>query len=371
MNNLNDFFLFSKVVEHHGITGAAQALGMTRSRISRRITELETSLEARLIQRSTRHFAVTELGKEFNKHCLNMIAEANAAYEKVAQAREKPAGLVRISCPAMLAQFVIGPLIPLFMKECPDVRIAVETANREVSLEENFDLSIRIRQMPCEDSSLIVRSLGIFQPVLVASRDFLDRHGRPTSLEEAAKMPTISFAAQQGPHIWTLMDPDKCEMQIRHDPIMVVDDYVVIRQATLQGVGITLLPFSLCVGAIRDGALEVVLPEYAALLSELQAVFPSRRGILPAVRSLIDFLCSHCEGDLEQAEITQHRGHGRRGNASFWTSRQPVDQLINRARPSLINRSQSYPLFHGQELLAARERSPVEELRTARGTRAG
>src|SRR5882757_8575740 len=209
MTNYNDMFLFSKVVEHNGMTGAAHALGMPRSRISRRIAELETSLGARLIQRSTRHFAVTELGKEFDKHCLNMIAEANAAFDKVAQARERPAGLVRMSCPAMLAQYVIGPLLPLFMRDYPGVRIAVDTANREVSINENFDLSFRIRQMPYEDSSLIVRSLGIYQPLLVASREFLDRCGRPKTLDELTKMPTISYSTPQGPHTWTLISPEK------------------------------------------------------------------------------------------------------------------------------------------------------------------
>ena len=331
MNNFNDLFLFSKVVEYNGITGAANALGITRSRISRHIADLETSLGARLIQRSTRHFAVTELGKEFNKHCQNMIAEANAAFEKVAQAREKPAGLVRISCPAMLAQFVIGPLLPLFMKEYPDVRLAVETCNRGVSIDENFDLSIRIRTIPSEDSSLIVRSLGIFQPLLVASREFLDQHGRPTSLDDVVKMPTISFLSPQGPHVWTLVNPEKSEIQLRHEPVLIVDDFVVTRQAALQGVGVTLLPFSLCLDDIRLGRLEIVLPQFTAPLTELQAVFPSRQGILPAVRSLIDFLSARCAGDLEQGQITQHSGQGRRENARFWTSRQPVDQLIHDA----------------------------------------
>jgi len=341
MNNFNDMFLFSKVVEHDGITGAAHALGMARSKISRRISALETSLGARLIQRSTRHFAVTELGKEFNKHCLNMIAEANAAFDKVAQAHERPAGLVRMSCPAMLAQYVIGPLLPLFMRDYPEVRIAIETANREVGIEENFDLSFRIRQMPYEDSSLIVRSLGIYQPLLVASPEFLERRGRPTTLDELTKMPTISYSTPQGPHIWTLVSPEKTEIHVRHEPTLIVDDFVVIRQAALQGGGVTLLPLSLCLDDIRSGALEIVLPEYRAPLSELLAVFPSRHGIMPAVRSIIDFLASHCAGDVERGQITQHLGQGRREHARFWVSRQPIEELVRnsfeRHPPSLTH----------------------------------
>ncbi|WP_165191486.1 LysR family transcriptional regulator [Caulobacter soli] len=339
MNNYNDMFLFSKVVEYNGITGAAHALGMARSKISRRISELEASLDARLIQRTTRHFAVTDLGKEFNKHCLNMIHEADAAFDKVAQARDKPAGLVRMSCPAMLAQYVIGPLLPLFMREYPEICIAIETANREVSIEENFDISFRIRQMPYEDSSLIVRSLGIFQPLLVASPELLDRRGRPTTLDELTKMPIISYSTPQGPHVWTLVSPEKTEIQVRHQPTLIVDDFVVIRQAALQGSGVTLLPLSLCLDDIRSGALEIVLPEYRAPVAELLAVFPSRHGIVPAVRSILDFLAQHCAGDVERGQITQHLGRGRREHVRFWVSRQSIEELVStsfaRHRPAL------------------------------------
>jgi DNA-binding transcriptional LysR family regulator len=328
MINLNDMFVFSKVVEHGGIKGAADALGMVRSRVSRRIAELETSLGAQLIRRSTRHFTVTELGKEFNKHCLDMISEANAALEKVAQARGRPVGLVRISCPAMLAQHVIGPLLPLFMREYPEVRIAIETANREVGLEENFDLSIRIQHLPWEDSSLIARSLGIYQPLLLASPDLLERHGRPANPEDLVKLPTLSHSTRQGPHVWTLVSSDKMEIRVQHDPALSVDDFIVIRAAALQGQGVALLPLSLCANDVREGTLEHVLPDYQAPLTALQALFPSRQGMLPAVRAILDFLARHCFGDIEPASIAQHVGQGRREHTRFWLSMKSVDELL-------------------------------------------
>src|SRR5882757_2485586 len=106
MIDLNDMYLFSKVVQYNGISGAAKVLGMVHSRISRRIKALEASLDAQLIQRSTRHFKVTDLGRKFNEHCLSMVAAAQAAMEQVEQAQQKPSGLVRIYCQTMLAQFV-------------------------------------------------------------------------------------------------------------------------------------------------------------------------------------------------------------------------------------------------------------------------
>jgi len=331
MDDLNDLFLFSKVVEHNGFSGAAHALGMVPSRISRRIAQLEARLGVRLVQRSTRSFAVTDLGKEFNKHCLKMVAGATAALEEVASARETPSGLIRISCPPMLVQLVIGPLLPLFLEKNPDVRIAIETTNRKVSIEENFDLSIRLRQLPCEDSGAIVRSLGIVQKVLVANGTLLDGRGRPTTPDELTRLPSISSLSPQGPHVWSVVSPEGCELQIRHDPVLIVGDLLLIRQAAVLGVGVAQLPLSMCLAGLQQGNLELVLPGFLAPLFEIQGVFPSRRGMLPAVRLLIDFLTSHCTGDVEPSNIKQHIGQGRRENAHFWTACKSVEQLVTDA----------------------------------------
>lgn len=331
IDNLNDLFLFSQVVQHKGFSGAARALGTVPSRLSRRIAELEARLGVRLVQRSTRYFAVTAVGEEFNKHCLNMMAGATAALEEAARARETPSGLVRISCPPMLAQLVLGPLLPLFMEKNPDVHIAIETTNRKVSIEENFDLSIRARQLPCEDAGVVVRSLGIVQKVLVANKAFLDRHGRPTTPEEAAGLPSISCLSPQGPHVWSVVSPEGGELQIRHEPVLIVDDFLLIRQAAARGCGVAQLPLSMCLGDIQQGNLEIVLCDFLAPLCEIQAVFPSRHGMLPAVRSIIDFLSAHCAGDVERSQIKQHTGQGRRGNARFWTACQSAEQLVTGA----------------------------------------
>ena len=289
MINFNDMFLFSKAVEHNGISGAAQALGIERSKISRRIAELEVRIGTRLIQRSTRHFAVTELGKAFNKYCLNMIAEANAGFNEIACAIDRPSGIVRISCTTILAQHILSPLIPIFLKDQPDIRLAIDTVKREVNIEDNFDIFFRVMTIPCQDSSLIVRSLGIYQPMLVASPSLLDRCGRPTTLDELANLPTISYSLPQGPHTWTLISPEKKEVHYRHDPILIIDDFVVSRQVAMHGIGVALLPLSLCKEDVCSGALEIILPDYSFPLTELQIVLPSRQGILPAVRSFIDF----------------------------------------------------------------------------------
>ena len=328
MHDLNDLYIFSQVVEHNGFTGAAQALGVARSSICRRVGQLEERLGIRLVQRTTRHFAVTDLGMEFHGYCVKMVAEAKAAYDRVACARARPAGMIRLSCPPIIAQLLVGLLIPLFVEKTPEVRIAMEATNRKVDIEENFDLCIRIRQVPSEDSGLIMRSLGIVQQVLVASPGFLESHGRPTSPAEAAKMPSLSYASFQGPHVWKLVHPDEQEINIRHEPTLIADDMTLVRQAAVHGLGIAQLPLAACLDDLRQGDLEIVLPEFLAPLCEIQVVFPSRRGMLPAVRSFIDFLSAHCVSEVSERQIKRHVGRGHRDNVRFWTSRQPLNQLV-------------------------------------------
>lgn len=328
MQDLNDLYVFSQVVEYNGFTGAAKALGVARSSICRRISQLEDRLGIRLVQRTTRHFAVTELGMEFHTYCVRMVAEAKAAYERIACAKAAPSGRIRISCPPIIAQLVVGPLIPRFVEQNPQVRIAVEATDRKVDMEENFDLCIRVRQVPSEDSGLIMRSLGIIQPVLVASKSFLDRHGRPGAPLEAARLATLSHGPVQGPHVWKLVDPDENEVQVRHEPTLICDDMVLIRQAAVNGLGIAQLPLTACESEVQQGLLEIVLPDFLAPLCEIQVVFPSRRGMLPAVRSFIDFLAAHCVSEVPELQIKRHTGRGQRENVRFWTSREPVRRLV-------------------------------------------
>lgn len=332
MDDLNDFLIFSRVVEHSGFTGAARALGVARSRICRHVGQLEDRLGIRLVQRSTRHFTVTDFGKEFHVHCVRMAEEARAAYEKAACARAKPSGLLRVSCPAAVAQLLVCPLIPLFVDKNPEVRIALEASSRRMGIEDNFDLSIRIGQSPSEDSGMIMRSLGIVRQALVASRGFLDRHGWPSSAEQAAALPSLGYGSGHGPHIWKFVDAGGKEIQLRHEPRLIADDMILVRQAAVAGVGIAQLPLSVCQDEVREGQLVIVLPELLAPLFEVQVVFPSRRGMLPAVRSFIDFLSAHCASDMERWQMRRDAEAGTRGKPRQGTKPKLVARFTTVAR---------------------------------------
>jgi len=315
---LNDLYFFAQVVIHNGFTGAARALGVDRSSISRRISQLEKRLGVRLIQRTTRRFVVTDFGMEFHGHCMKLVAEANAAYERVACVRAVPSGMINLCCPPMIAQLWLGSLIPAFIAKNPQVRIAMEATHRQPDAQDNFDLFIRVQQSPSEDSGLIARPIGVVQHVLVANRKLLARRHRwPESPAELTRSPTLSYGALQGPHTWKLIDRDEGEIQIRHDPVLISDDLVVIRQAAAAGLGIARLPLSTCLEEIRHGTLEILLPDFVAPLCEVQVVYSSRRGLLPSVRSFIDYLIDHRVGESGGNRPLTKRG--KRGGRSATT----------------------------------------------------
>lgn len=328
MSDLNDLQIFSQVVEHNGFSGAARALGIAPSSVCRRIGKLEEELGIRLVQRTTRRFAVTALGMEFHNYCVKAVTEARAAYEMAARAKATPSGMIRVSCPSLISQLLVSPLIPRFVAKHPQVRIAVMASDGQVDIEENFDLCIRVRQVPSENSVLIMRSLGVVQHVLVASPRLLERSGRPATPAAAIRHPTLSCGSIQGPHAWRLLDPEsRQEIQVRHTPVLIADDIGVVRRAAVDGLGIAQLPLSVCVNEIRQGLLEVVLPDYPAPASEIQAIFPSRRGLLPAVRSFIDFLTAQGDSEAVGRQVKPQPSRVRALNENARGNREPLRRL--------------------------------------------
>jgi len=290
MQDLNDLFYFSIVVEKNGFAAAGRALDIPKSRLSRRIAQLEERLGVRLLQRSTRRFAVTEAGQRFYRHCQAVMAEAQAAEEAVAQLTTEPRGLVRMSCPVSFTQNLMASILPGFMEKFPQVKLLVLSTNRRVDLiNEGVDIAMRVRFKLDTDSDLVIRSFGHSHSVLVASPAYLDRHGRPEQPEDLAKFDTISIAEIEW-QSWELSGPDGRTFKLEHQPRLMCGDFLLTVAAAKKGLGIALLPESVCCQALRDGDLEVILPHWSPPDGIVHCVYPSRRGVLPAVRVLIDWL---------------------------------------------------------------------------------
>ena len=290
MQDLNDLFYFSMVVEKNGFAAAGRALEIPKSRLSRRIAQLEDRLGVRLLQRSTRRFAVTDAGQRFYRHCQAVIAEAQAAEEAVAQLTTEPRGLVRLSCPVSITQIALAGILPGFLRKYPQVKVMVMSTNRRIDLiNEGVDVAMRVRFKLDTDADLVVRAFGHSRALLVASPRFLDEYRRPQQPEDLAGFDTISIAELET-QSWELIGRDGRRFQFEHQPRIMCGDFPLARKAAEDGLGIALLPESVCCAALRDKTLEVILPEWSPPEGIVHCVYPSRRGVLPAVRVLIDWL---------------------------------------------------------------------------------
>lgn len=291
MNDLNDLYFFVQVVEHGGFAPAARALGVAKSRLSRRIAKLEERLGARLIQRSTRRFSVTEIGHTYYQHCKAMLVEADAAEEAVAITRAEPRGLVRMSCPVALVDTRVGEMLAQFMVRHPAVDIQLEASNRRVDpVGEGLDLAIRVRPPPLQDSDLVLRVLSERRQCLVASPILAERLGLPLVPADLSRFPSLDLGTAQSEHIWHLIGADGAQASIHHRPRYITQGMTALRTAAVAGVGVVQLPIMFMREQLARGELIHLIPGWAPRTEIIHAVFPSRRGLLPSVRTLLDFL---------------------------------------------------------------------------------
>jgi DNA-binding transcriptional LysR family regulator len=291
MQPLEQFYYFAKVIEHGGYARAARAVGIPKSRLSRHVTTLESKLNVRLVNRSTRRFVVTEVGQEVYRHAVAMLAEADAALEAVEFARAEPRGVVKVSSPVAVAQTELATILPDFLIKFPSVRLQLHVSNRRVDvLNEGFDVALRVRSNPSGEDGLVMRSFRQMNEFLVASPAYLERVGRPKEPAQIAERDTLGYAPEVDRQVWDLTGPNDESVRVEHSPRVVCHDFIVLRAAVLAGLGIARLPESVIEPDLQNGTLERVLPEWNTPQGILHVVFPSRRGLLPAVRAFIDFL---------------------------------------------------------------------------------
>lgn len=291
MQDLNDLYFFAAVVEHGGFSAAGRALGVPKSRLSKRIAQLEERLGVRLLQRTTRRFVVTEVGERFYGHCRAVLEEAQAAQDAVEELRAEPRGVVRLSCPVSMAQTVLSHILPEFMQLYPKVQVRVLSNNRRVDLiNEGFDLAIRVRSKLDTDANMVVRSFSQSRILPVASPALLKTYGYPEHPDDLSRLPALTMQEHEGAQVWELSDSKGERVSVEVSARLITGDFAILLEAARRGVGVTLLPEFVCAPAITRGELEVLLPDWSAPLGMAHFVYPSRRGMLPGVRALVDFL---------------------------------------------------------------------------------
>jgi DNA-binding transcriptional LysR family regulator len=291
VQDLNDLYYLVQVVEHGGFAPAGRAIGVPKSKLSRRIALLEERLGVRLIQRSTRRFSVTDIGQTYYEHSKAMLVEAEADQEAIDIAHAQPQGVVRMTCPIALLHADVGTMLAAFMADYPRVEVHLEATNRRVDpVGEGIDVALRVRPPPIEDSDLVMRVLGNRGQCLVASAALVAQRGLPGAPVELADWPSLGMGSAQSNHVWDLVGPDGAEVTVRHTPRFITGDMIALRSAALAGIGVVQLPDMMVRAELAQGDLVFVMAGWAPRPGIVHAVFPSRRGLLPAVRALIDYL---------------------------------------------------------------------------------
>jgi len=291
MQDLNDLYYFAKVVDHGGFAPAGRALGEPKSKLSRRIAKLEETLGVRLLNRSTRHVTVTEIGRIYYTHCRAMLVQAETANDAIEAMRSEPCGVVRISCPVALLDARVAEMLTEYQRRYPRVTLHLDATNRRVDvIEEGFDIAIRVRPPPLEDSDLVLRKLTDRGQCLVASPALVEEYGQPRVPGDLIDLPSLALGRPQHHHYWQLMGPDGRKARIEFQPRLVTRSMTTLRIAATAGVGVVQLPMMMMTDELADGRLARVLEDWVPPREIVHAVFPSRRGLLPAVRELIEFL---------------------------------------------------------------------------------
>lgn len=295
MLDLNDLYYFVQAVEKKGISAAARALDLPKSSVSRRILALEAALGVRLIQRTTRTFAVTDVGQEFYAHAVATLIEAETAENVVRRRMAEPSGTIRFTCSVALGQLALAELIPRFMTLHPRVRIVQHATNRFVDpVQEGFDVCLRAHSTLLPASTLIQNHLADIPWHLFAGPAYLARKGTPATPEDLSGHDAVGLRRAEETHVWSLTQaeyPDK-KATVAYEPRLQSDDMGTLKVAA-RTLGIVALPGYVGRKEVESGLLVRVLPQWHARIATVSMLLPSRRGLLPSVRVFMDFLSTH------------------------------------------------------------------------------
>lgn len=298
--NLNDILLFAQAVEAGGFAPASRRHGVPKSTLSKRVAALEASLGARLVARNSRSFQLTDLGQEFYRHARAALIEVEAAGQVVLRRQAEPTGTVRLTAAVPVVQFQLAHHLPALAQAYPRLHLDVDATDRFVDVvQEGFDIAVRSHFAPLPDSGLVQRVLAR-EPILVlASAAYLARRGEPVHPRDLAAHDALLTGADGGR--WMLHDANGEQVEARPMGRFTCNESVALLNAAAAGLGLACLPGGIAATYLARGDLVQVLHEWTAGTVTTTALLPHRRGQLPAVQKVLEFLAQRLGGDAEPA----------------------------------------------------------------------
>ncbi|MCH8037974.1 MAG: LysR family transcriptional regulator [Proteobacteria bacterium] len=295
MEDLSAMAVFARVVEMESFSGAARALGLSKSAVSKRVGRLEDRMGLRLLNRTTRRLSLTEAGAAFYQGCRRVVAEAEAAERAVSRLASAPRGRLKVNAPMSFGVRHLAPALPDFMARYPELNVDLTLNDRVVDLvEEGFDLAIRIARLA--ESSLIARRLAPNRLVLCAAPSYLAAHGAPRAVEDLKDHACLLYSYQTAGDAWRLCGPGG-ERRLAVTGRLRINNGDALLAAALGGLGVALLPCFICGQDLRAGRLIQVLPAWSGPAdTAIAAVYPASRNLSPKVRVFVDFLTERFSG---------------------------------------------------------------------------
>lgn len=289
MDTLTSMKVFAAVVEGGSFAAAADRLDMSRAMTSKYVAHLEHHLGTRLLQRTTRRLTLTESGAGYHERCLQILADIRAAEEGALHLTETPRGTLRVTVPVSFGILHLGPIVPHYLQQYPDVKLDIMLTDRRVDLiDEGLDLAVRIGTLP--ESELIARKFAADRVAICAAPTYLARHGTPLVPEDLGRHSCLNYAYAAGGDEWKLTGPDGRQHSVKVGGGLRANNGDMLKLAAIGGAGLMRQPLFLCADDIRAGRLVEVLADYRSAELGMYALYPSRKHLSAKVRTFVDFL---------------------------------------------------------------------------------
>ncbi|NMO19258.1 LysR family transcriptional regulator [Pyxidicoccus fallax] len=294
---LDEIFAFMSVVDAGSFVGGGRAIGLTRSAAGKALARLESRLGVRLLNRTTRHLSLTDDGRVFHEHCLQVVAALDEAEASVGQRTGTPRGVLRLTVPDAFGRLHVLPLLRDYLRTWPEVQAEVSFTDRAADIiEEGYDLAVRINASST-DTRLVSRLVAQHRAVICAAPSYLAAHGRPETLEELATHDCLIFSSRTRRQSWRLRPKGGSWVKVEGRSRLRLDSGEALRDAAVAGLGIAALPGFLVDEDLASGRLEALLPSFEREAVRIMAIYPSKRHLPAKVRRFIDLMVERWNAD--------------------------------------------------------------------------
>ncbi|HCM04429.1 MAG TPA: LysR family transcriptional regulator [Oceanospirillales bacterium] len=294
MLDINQLSVFIRVVDEGSFTAAGKALNIPKSRISRMVADLESTLGVRLLQRSTRQVSLTQVGADYYNNCKHLVAEVMDVHAEISDRQDRPHGVLRIAVPMVVGSGILGRFVAQFQQVYPDVRVELCHTDRQVNLiEEKFDLALLVGELP--ESSLIARTVAETDLMLCASPEYIQRNGTPSSIEELQNMDLVKIGEGMQDESFEMTHMSGTVSTVKLKPNIVTNHIAAAMSSIIHGAGVGVLPMFMASEYLLSGRMVSIMNDWSFRPQSLSVVYPSRQYLSLKVRCFIDFLVAEIE----------------------------------------------------------------------------